>query len=117
MTETTKVDSNHPSPKNIKQINATTLGITWTDGHESIYSVKMLREKCPCANCIDEWTGEKRIKPGMIPDTIRPKGLKSVGLYAIQFSWNDGHDTGLYPHELLRKLCQCEACHKAHLAK
>ncbi|MDG1928238.1 MAG: gamma-butyrobetaine hydroxylase-like domain-containing protein [Nitrospinaceae bacterium] len=27
-----------------------------------------------------------------------------MGLYAIQFTWSDGHDTGLYTHELLRKL-------------
>lgn len=105
-----KVDSNHPSPKNIAQIDAATLGISWTDGHESVYSVKMLRENCPCANCIDEWSGEKRIKPGSIPDSIRPANLKSVGLYAVQFSWNDGHDAGLYPHELLRKLCECKTC-------
>ncbi len=108
----TKVDSNHPSPKKLHQIDATTLGITWTDGHESTYAVKKLRESCPCANCIDEWSGEKKIKPGMIPDSIRPKDIKSVGLYAVQFFWNDGHDTGLYPHELLRKLCQCDSCLK-----
>ncbi len=116
MTEQAKVDSNHPSPKKVFQIDETTLGITWTDGHESVYSVKMLREKCPCANCIDEWTGEKRIKPGMIADSIRPVNIKSVGLYAVQFWWNDGHDTGLYPHELLRKLCECDQCKKARAA-
>lgn len=102
-----------PSPKNIRQVDQTTLGITWSDGHESVYSVKMLREKCPCANCVDEWTGEKRISPGMIPDTIRPIKLNSVGLYAVQFTWSDGHDTGLYPHEYLRKLCECPQCQTA----
>ena len=96
------------SPKNIRQVDETTLGITWSDGHESVYSVKRLREKCPCANCIDEWTGEKRL--GVIPDSIRPLKLSSVGLYAIQFKWNDGHDTGLYPHEYLRNLCECSLC-------
>lgn len=99
-----------PAPKDITQVDETTLGITWTDGHKSVYSVKTLREKCPCANCIDEWSGEKKIKPGMIPDTIRPLKLKAVGLYALQFEWNDGHSTGLYPHELLRAACECEAC-------
>ncbi len=101
-----------PAPKNIKQINETTLGISWNDGHESEYPVQKLRESCPCANCIDEWSGEKLIKPGMITDSIRPKNLKAVGLYAIQFFWSDGHDTGLYTHELLRQLCQCAACKK-----
>lgn len=99
-----------PSPKNIKQTDETTLGISWTDGHESVYTVKTLREKCPCANCVDEWTGANRIAPGSIPDTIRPLKLKSVGLYAIQFTWNDGHDTGLYSHEHLRKICECPEC-------
>ena len=93
-----------PAPKNITQINETTLGISWNDGHESEYPVKILRENCPCANCIDEWSGKKLIAPGSIPASIRPLNLKAVGLYAIQFTWSDGHDTGLYTHELLRKL-------------
>ena len=46
----------------------------------------------------------------ILPDTIRPINLKTVGLYAIQFDWNDGHSTGLYPYTLLRELCQCEEC-------
>ena len=110
MAEESNLKANSPSPKKINQIDPTTLGITWSDGHESVYHVKKLRESCPCAHCIDEWTGEKRIAPGSIADTIKPINLKSVGLYALQFSWNDGHDTGLYTHELLRNLCQCEQC-------
>jgi DUF971 family protein len=110
MPEEKSSGSNTPAPKNIKQVDPTNLGITWTDGHESVYSVRHLRESCPCANCIDEWTGEKRLDPNSIPDNIRPIKLHSVGLYAIQFSWTDGHDTGLYSHDLMRKLCQCEEC-------
>lgn len=98
------------APKSIKQVDEFTLGITWTDGHESVYAVKNLRENCPCANCIDEWSGKKLIAPGSITIDIRPRNLKAVGLYAIQFDWNDGHDTGLYTHELLRQLCECAAC-------
>ncbi len=110
MAEETREEPTGPSPSDIKQIDEATLGITWTDGHESVYHVKLLREKCPCANCIDEWSGEKKIKAGTISDTIRPLNLKTVGLYAIQFDWNDGHSTGLYPYTLLRELCQCEEC-------
>ena len=34
-----------PSPKNIKQVNETTLGISWSDGHSSgIYSYDYLRK-------------------------------------------------------------------------
>ena len=99
-----------PAPKNIKQVNQSTLGISWNDGHDSVYAVKNLRENCRCAHCIDEWSGKKMIAPGSIKDDIRPQNLKAVGLYAIQFYWNDGHDTGLYTHELLRQLCECAAC-------
>lgn len=108
MTENDK--TGEPSPKDIRQIDESTLGITWTDGHESVYHVKMLRENCPCAHCIDEWTGKKRIEPGSIPDTIKPLKLNAVGLYALKFDWSDGHDTGLYSHSLLRKLCACAEC-------
>ncbi len=93
-----------PVPRDIKQIDPKTLGITWTDDKESVYPVRMLRESCPCAHCIDEWSGEKKINPGDIPDTIRPLKIKAVGLYALQFDWNDGHSTGLYPYALLRQL-------------
>ena len=110
MAEEKPTQGTGPAPKNIKQIDPTKLGITWTDGHESIYGVRHLRESCPCANCIDEWTGEKRLDPNSIPDNICPTKLHSVGLYAIQFSWTDGHDTGLYSHDLMRKLCQCVEC-------
>ncbi len=110
MGEPSKLNADSPSPKGIRQIDSTTLGITWSDSHESVYPVKLLRENCPCANCIDEWSGEIKIVPGSIPDTIRPVKVNSVGLYAIKFAWNDGHDTGLYSHGLLRKLCQCQDC-------
>jgi len=102
--ELRKAQEDGPAPKDVRQIDATHLGITWTDGKAAVYDVKMLREKCPCANCIDEWSGDKRIKPGEIPDTIRPLKIRAVGLYALQFDWNDGHSTGLYPYSLLYSL-------------
>lgn len=103
-------------PRDVKQVDEATLGITWTDGHESVYPVKLLREKCPCAHCIDEWSGERKIKPGMIPDTIRPLKIKAVGLYALQIEWNDGHSTGIYSYDLLRRLCQCGECRAQNAA-
>jgi DUF971 family protein len=110
MVEETRSQVSDPSPKSVRQVDPKTLEIIWTDGHESVYSVRHLRENCPCASCIDEWTGEKRIDPSSISENIQPLNLKSVGLYAIQFFWNDGHDTGFYSHKLMRKLCQCGEC-------
>jgi hypothetical protein len=47
MAEEKPTQGTGPAPKNIKQIDPTKLGITWTDGHESIYAVRYLRETCP----------------------------------------------------------------------
>jgi len=110
MNDDTQDNQTGPLPQKVRQIDEKTLGIDWVDGYHSVYAVKMLREKCPCANCIDEWTGEKRLDPASIPDTIKPVNLKSVGRYAIQFEWSDGHNTGLYTYQLLRELCECKQC-------
>ncbi len=102
-TENTK-SAEKPAPKKVFQADPATLGIDWTDGVESRLNVRMLRQKCPCAQCIDEWTGEKRLDPDSVAETIRPLKVHNVGLYAIQIHWSDGHDTGLYSHDYLRKL-------------
>ena len=36
--------------------------------------------------------------------------LEAVGNYAVSFTWQDGHNTGIYPYRLLRRLCPCPAC-------
>ena len=90
--------------KDIQQTNERTFSITWTDGKQSIYDVVDLRRKCPCAVCVDEWTHEQKLKPADIPDTVRPTRIDSVGRYALTIRFNDGHGTGIYTFNFLRKL-------------
>jgi DUF971 family protein len=33
-----------------------------------------------------------------------------VGNYAVKFKWNDGHESGVYSWEYLRRVCQCADC-------
>jgi DUF971 family protein len=33
-----------------------------------------------------------------------------VGRYALGFDFSDGHNTGIYPFEVLRDLCRCPTC-------
>jgi DUF971 family protein len=33
-----------------------------------------------------------------------------VGRYAIQFNWQDGHSSGIYSWDFLRRHCQCAVC-------
>ncbi len=86
------------------------LRIAWQDGHESLYDPRKLRLACPCAGCVDEMTGEAILVPSMVPDGIHPHSIQYVGRYALQFVWSDGHSTGIFPFEYLRKLCGCAEC-------
>lgn len=90
--------------KDIGQIDGRTLGIQWTDNRRDAYDVVMLRRKCPCAMCIDEWTREQRLKPSDVADTVRPVRIDSVGSYALKIEFSDGHSTGIYTFPMLRGL-------------
>ena len=91
-------------PTAIRQDGPRHLAVTWADGHESRYDVRVLRLACGCAVCVDEWSGEERLDPDSVPADIHPVKIDSVGRYAIQIAWSDGHDTGIYPFRRLREL-------------
>ena len=61
------------APLNLKQLGPQFLGISWNDGHESVYEVRNIRLSCRCANCVDEWTREKILKDESVPGNIKPK--------------------------------------------
>jgi DUF971 family protein len=44
------------------------------------------------------------LDPDTVPRDIRANRIAPVGNYAITFEWSDGHDTGIYPWELIREL-------------
>ncbi len=108
------------TPKEITEFGDSALMIEWGDGHGSIYAYEDLRLICPCATCrrlrSKSRTGKlpfkKRIVPGSGDAGIKAENMTKVGLYAVQFKWNDGHDTGIYTFEFLRKHCPCEQCEK-----
>lgn len=91
-------------PTLIQQHDPRTLAITWADGGQSLIDVRALRLACGCANCIDEWTGKPLLASENVATDIAPLGIHSVGRYAIQIEWSDGHNTGIYPFERLRGL-------------
>jgi len=98
-----------PTPLEIGSVAERQFRITWSDGHESVYSWHRLRLHCPCARCKGEW----RYRPAPltaadIPADIRAMAYQRVGAYALRFVWSDQHDTGIYPFNLLRfDLCEC----------
>ncbi len=90
------------------------LVITWNDGHLSEYPFAGLREACPCAECRG---GHENMggppDPGVFFIPLSPAksdrltDLQAVGNYALQFTWADGHQYGIYTWDYLRGLCPC----------
>ncbi len=91
-------------PVKIGAFSQPEIQIEWSDGKKSVYSPKTLRSACPCAACVNELTGERTIDPQRIPADIRAVAIQPVGRYALHIVWSDGHATGFYGFELLRKL-------------
>ncbi len=96
------------NPKEIQQFPSGDLGVIWEDGHESIFLPQSLRKHCPCAMCNQDPQRGLGIHPGRF--TL--KKVRSIGQYGLGLSWADGHDTGIYAFDELRKLCECEKCCK-----
>jgi DUF971 family protein len=95
-------------PREISQESNTSLRITWADGRVCEYAAATLRRVCPCAQCVNEWTGERTLKPGAIADEVEISDLSIVGRYALNFRWSDAHETGIYSFQYLRDLCEQE---------
>jgi DUF971 family protein len=49
-------------------------------------------------------TGRRTLRPDAVTESIYPTAIHYVGRYALQFVWSDGHDTGFYSFEYLRRL-------------
>ncbi|HAZ07928.1 MAG TPA: hypothetical protein DCZ01_05245 [Elusimicrobia bacterium] len=98
------------TPRSIEKVEDAELRIVWDDGHETALDFSLLRRQCPCAVCKDEWTGEALLDPASVPETVAATRADTVGNYALSFTFSDGHGTGIYTFEMLRKLCRCPEC-------
>ena len=94
---------NPPEPVDARVLEDETLLLVWSDGRESRYPLDALRAACPCAVCVDEWTGEVRVRREMFPG-VTLRNLGEVGRYAFRIGFSDGHDTGIFTFQHLRRL-------------
>jgi DUF971 family protein len=90
------------------------LEINWEDGHQSVYPLRGLRAACPCAECRGGHAGMSATgSPDMLElpmvesRSAELTGMERVGNYALQLTWKDGHNYGIYTWELLREMCPC----------
>jgi DUF971 family protein len=94
------------------------LDVEWSDGHRSSYEWELLRWSCPCATCSGEMgsPGVLQFTSELSPEQTTLVDLNEVGRYALQPTWQDGHDTGIYSFDLLRRICPCPECAAAREA-
>jgi DUF971 family protein len=81
--------------------------VMWEDDHVGEYPLAYLRGFCPCALCQGHGGVVRRFVEVADPKLSR---IQAVGNYAIEFAWEDGHDTGIYTYDYLRSLCPCAEC-------
>jgi DUF971 family protein len=81
------------------------LRITWVDGEHDL-PFAHLRRQCECANCVNEWTGERILDPQSVPEDISVETMDLVGNYAVRVAWSDGHNSGLYTWKRLREIAR-----------
>ena len=96
------------SPKQVKIFKKDNLRITWENSTETILSLKYMRDECPCAGCKGETILLKTYRPPgltvVTPEMYQVKNIEVVGDYAIQVTWKDGHNTGIYSWDYIKQL-------------
>ncbi len=94
-------------PKEIQQIGGE-LAVKWEDESETFVSLEKLRRHCPCAGCKGEVDIMGNVYKGpdrpLTPEAFRLVRVATVGGYAVQPVWGDGHSTGLYSFEYLKRV-------------
>ena len=82
--------------------------VSFSDKSESVVSLKLLRQRCPCASCEGETDALGNLYKGpeqvLNPSSFEISGLQSVGYYGLRPFWKDGHSTGIFTGDLLKKL-------------
>lgn len=84
--------------------------VVFADGAECRFGLEELRLACPCASCRGE--RERDRPPWPQPSSPRPLTITDaelVGAWGLGITWNDGHRTGIYPFESLRRWCEAGA--------
>ena len=92
------------------------ISIDWKDGLQSSLSLEYLRDECPCAHCtgahgtVPQKSNYQNPGPPNPLQMYKPRlameNVEPVGNYALRIYWNDGHNSGIYTWEYLRKLAE-----------
>jgi len=97
------LDKHTPAPTEIKlHQKSRQLEIAFADGKSFLLSHEFLRVSSPSAEVRGHGPGQETLQTGKRDVTI--VNIAPIGNYAVQLSFSDGHDTGLYSWDLLYSL-------------
>lgn len=92
------------------QIIGDELAVKWDDGFESFVRLEAMRRHCPCAGCKGEIDVLGQLHKGpdrpLTPAAFQLVRLDRVGGYAIQPVWADGHSSGIFSFDYLRRVAE-----------
>jgi Mrp family chromosome partitioning ATPase/DUF971 family protein len=74
------------------------------NGKEIRVANKTLRVSCQCALCVNEFTGQPLLNPDSVPEDIKVESFATLGNYALGIVWSDGHSSGIFPWEHIKRV-------------
>lgn len=80
------------------------LTVDWNDGSRTRVHARTLRQYCPCAECVEEWSGKRTFEVESIPAEMKIIEVQPVGNYALTFTFGDLHRTGIFKWDHLKAL-------------
>ena len=110
MAETGKTQFVSSEPEHLAISKSKGIKIDWKDGHTSEYGLRYLRHHGPCAVCSGSHGTPPQAPPlepspfQMYQAPLKMVTVEPVGNYAIRILWSDGHGSGIYSFEHLRKI-------------
>ncbi len=90
----------HPQVVDVELDRASALSVSYDDGVTAVFPVLELRQGCPCAGCRGRRDQDLPVYAG---ETITATDAELHGNWGIAIRWSDGHDTGIYAWEHLRR--------------
>jgi ATP-binding protein involved in chromosome partitioning len=84
----------------------THIELRWRDGRVERVPNRALRLACSCALCVDEMSRAPVLDPATIPEDIQAAEVWTIGNFALGIAWSDGHATGYFPFQTIRKMAE-----------
>ena len=91
-------------PATIEVVRDEGVTIAFSDGHVARFDLQSLRQGCPCATCrgLRDRGEQAWPRPGS-PTPLRIENAALHGAWGLTIEWNDGHATGIFAFEWLRR--------------